>query len=161
MKPYPEDRLDLALKAGKFGTWELDPVSRELMSSDQFKAHFGRAPADDFTYEDLNNSLHPEDRVRIPDALQSAMNGESQFRMEYRCIWPDGSVHWIEVNGLIVFGAGGKPEKISGVAQEITERKSVEAELRAAQTKITSMLETVDVATWTVNLSNDILTGDR
>jgi PAS domain S-box-containing protein len=161
MDPVQEQRLKLALKAGRFGTWELDLSNRDLTSSDQCKANYGRSPSDAFTYENLNDSVHPEDRHKLQAAVQIGMNGGREFRLEYRCIWPDGSLHWIEVNGLVSLGADGKPAKMNGVTQEITGRKSIESELSAAKSTITSMLDTVNIATWTVNLSNNILTADR
>jgi PAS domain S-box-containing protein len=161
MNIHQEDRVQLALRAGKFGTWELDPHTRHLVASDQCKANFGRAPSDDFTYDDLYNSVHTDDRHKIPEALQHAMSGGREFSIEYRCIWPDASQHWIEVNGLVAFDASGSPEQVSGVTQEITDRKHVEAELAETRSKLTAMLDTVDVATWTVDLTTNILTADR
>ncbi len=89
------------------------------------------------------------------------MSGAPEFSTEYRCIWPDGSRHWIQVNGMVTFDAKGLPQKVNGVTQEITERKRVEAALLEAQGKITAMLDTVHVATWSVDLATNVLTADR
>jgi PAS domain S-box-containing protein len=101
------------------------------------------------------------DRERVASMIAGAIRGENECATEYRCIWPDGTLHWVAVNGSVIFGDKGQPEKIVGVTQEVTNRRRIENELREAQLRITSMLDAVNVGTWAVDLVNDRVTPDR
>ncbi|HEY0704112.1 MAG TPA: PAS domain-containing protein [Candidatus Acidoferrales bacterium] len=161
MEKNTGQRLQLALTAGKIGTWELELPGRVLSCSAQCKANFGRAAEAGFSYEDLLAAIDPADRpVQEATVLAAIQSGEN-FAMEYRCVWPDGTRHWIEVSGAVVRGLGGEPAVLAGVTQEVSVRKWIENELREAQRRITSTLEAVDVGAWTLDLINDRVTPDR
>jgi PAS domain S-box-containing protein len=170
-------RLQLALEAGKIGTWEVDFAGPTLICSAQCKANFGRAADARFTYEDLLASIHPEDRLLQETTVRAAIASGEEFSMEYRCLWPDGTWHWIGLSGATVAqraegksgvavsgtGAskGASAPILSGVTQEITATKGIENELREARGQITSMLEAVDLGAWTLDLVHDRVTPDR
>lgn len=149
------------LKAAKIGTWELSLPDRVLDASSGCKANYGRLPKDEFSYDTLFKSIHPSDRERVAAMVAGAIRGENECATEYRCVWPDGTLHWISVTGSVVRSESGEPKKIIGVTQEISNRKRIESELREAQLRMTSMLGAVDVGTWSVDLINDKVTPDR
>lgn len=122
-------QLDTALKAGRMGSWELDLAAGLLTSSDTCKANFGRSSADEFTYQDLADSIHPDDRQRWSDAVAAAIAKGSEFAIEYRTIWPDETVHWIVVRGNCFPGPDGTTTRLAGVTVDITERKIDEQKL--------------------------------
>ena len=126
-----EARLKLALQAGRLGAWELELSTRSLQASDSCKAVFGRAPADPFTYDDLLRSVHPEDRDRMQAAVRHTVETGADYRIEYRDLWSDGSVHWAEVRARLVRDAEGRPDRMVGVSSDVTERKVAEADLRS------------------------------
>ena len=122
-----EQRLRIALSAGKFGSWELTLSDFTLTSSDQCKANFGRSRDDPFTYEDFRASIHPEDRKQVAAAVQHAIERIGDLEADYRCIWPNGSVHWINVRGRAVDNRGeGRATRMAGITLDITERKQAE-----------------------------------
>lgn len=122
-----EERLNFTLRAGSLGTWTLDVPSGRLVASAICKANFGRAPADTFSYEDLRASIHPDDLAKWQVQVNEAMTGNGDLHVEYRAIWPDGTVHWIEVRGETRFDEGHLPLLMSGVSIDITERREAEA----------------------------------
>lgn len=120
-----EARLRLALAAGRLGTWEMVPSTQEFIASAICKANFGRAPDDPFPYDDLVASIHPDDvehqRVEVAGALEE----EREFDVEYRCRWPDRTVHWVNVRGdVLVDLDGGK--RLIGVSVDVTDRREAE-----------------------------------
>ena len=128
-----EQRLRLALESGGLGSWDLDLTTRCYLDvSETWKKHFGRPDADDISQEDFLGFLHPDDRGRVRDAVQGAVEGHHDYGTEYRCVWPDGSVHWINAHGRLLYGAAGEPRRMVGVTQDITERKAHEAAREAA-----------------------------
>ncbi len=130
---YPE-HLYLALEATQLGYWQLDLRTGELSSSPQCKAKYGRDPGEEFTLEMFFESVHPEDRQRVKEALQSAgrraMEGDPNFAVEYRAYLADGQVRWHLSQGIVLLGPEGDPSHIVGVTLDITERKQAELKLQ-------------------------------
>jgi PAS domain S-box-containing protein len=122
-----EERLRFALTAGRLGSWELDLATGNLECSDTGKANFGRPPSAAFTYQDLFEAIHPDERERVRAAVRQAETGGNDYDVEYRTIWPDGTVHWLLVRGRLSGDA-----RMVGVSMDITERKRAEEALRDA-----------------------------
>lgn len=122
-----EERLSFTLKAGRLGTWTLDVAAGRLVASAICKANFGRGPAESFSYEDLQRAIHPADLAHWRETVESAMSGDGDLHVEYRAVWPDGSVHWIEIRAETRFDRDHRPVQMSGVSIDITERRNAEA----------------------------------
>jgi len=125
-----EEQLRIALAAGRLGAWTLDVPSRTLEASDHCKGNFGRGPEDPFGYDDLLASVHPADRDAMEDAVRVSLEAGTDYDVEYRAIWPDGSLHWIEVRGRPEFDRFGQPMRMAGVSHEVSERRQAEDALR-------------------------------
>jgi PAS domain S-box-containing protein len=115
-------------------TKAMQALSEEEVWTDRCKALFGFSPATKMTYEVFLNTLHPEDRERTHAAVMRALEEKSEYNIEYRSCWPDGSIHWIAAKGRGFYDATGNPVQMLGTAQEISERKHAEFVL-AEQTK--------------------------
>jgi PAS domain S-box-containing protein len=126
-----ESRLTFALKAGRLGEWTLEWATLTLDLSATCKANFGRAPDAPFTYEDLRDTVHPEDQARMRAAVDRTVTERADYDIDYRVVWPDGTVHWVSVQARPVVGADGALVRLVGVSREITERKRAEGALRA------------------------------
>lgn len=125
-----EQQLRIALAAGKLGAWSLDVASMRLTSSADCKSHYGRGADDPFPYEDLVASVHDDDRAMMQESVQRALATGHDYDVEYRCVWPDGSVHWVQVRGRPELDGVGRATGMTGVSVEITDRKSSEETLR-------------------------------
>ncbi|SDE30568.1 HWE histidine kinase domain-containing protein [Belnapia rosea] len=121
-----EARLRLALQAGRLGAWELDLRSRALTASPTCRANFGWAPDAPFTYDDLCAAIHPDDRERMQAAVARSVAEGSDYDVEYRAVWPDGAVRWVQVRGRPEHAPDGTPLGMAGVSLDITERKMAE-----------------------------------
>jgi signal transduction histidine kinase/CheY-like chemotaxis protein len=123
-----EGLLQTALNAGHLGALELHLPQFELEASDTCKTFYGRKPQDPFTYQDLLASVHPDDRNRRQDALNRSIETGKDYSFEYRNIWPDGSVHWVDVRARAVRRPDGSIKSLVGVSSDITARKTSEIE---------------------------------
>ncbi|MEN3292817.1 MAG: hypothetical protein V7642_2070 [Burkholderiales bacterium] len=139
-----EERLRIALQAGRLGSWEVDPSTWTLRASEASKAAYGRDPSSSFTYEDLLASIHPDDRARRDAVVNAAIAARSDFDIEYRVIWPDGSLHWIHVQGKIIVNDDGKPALLVGVSQNVTDRRESERRLRESEEALRQLNETLE-----------------
>ncbi len=121
-----EERLHFTLKAGSLGTWTLELPQQRLVASPICKANFGRAPAETFTYEDLAASIHPDDVGLWEETVRQALTNGGDLHVEYRAIWPDQSIHWIEIRAQTRYDIYGKPILMSGISIDITDTKEAE-----------------------------------
>lgn len=118
-----QQRLRLALDGGKMGTWDLDIQSGTMACSDQCKLNYGRSPDLAFTYQDLASSIHPDDFEEWRAAVGRAVECGSEFAIDYRTVWPDGSIHWVYVCGSCTLDDQGRAVSLSGVSTDVTDRK--------------------------------------
>lgn len=121
-----EERLRFALKAGQMGSWSLDIPTQQLTASDGCKQNFGRPISEPFSYEDLMNAVHPNDRAKRDEAVSLAIASGSFLDVEYRLITPDGDERWVQVRGQTEYDTDGAPSVMIGISQVITDRKREE-----------------------------------
>jgi signal transduction histidine kinase len=122
------DRLSLAQKVGRIGTWELNlKTGAAAASAEWFEVH-GLPPGDRLPAEtEFAALLHPDDRGRTAAAWREALLGTAVFDAQYRVIWPDGTTHWLYAKSASI-----GPDLL-GVTVDLTAIKRMEERLRQAQ----------------------------
>ncbi|NML42528.1 response regulator [Ramlibacter sp. G-1-2-2] len=124
-----EKRLQLALAAGKMAAWEWDLRSpRRWWSPEMFPLH-GLPPASELP-ADYYALVHPDDRQRFREAMHGPVRTCGEHSVQYRVVWANGSVHWLEGTGTTVCDDEGQPELMTGVCLNIDARKEEEANLQ-------------------------------
>jgi len=123
-------QLLAALNGARLGAWLWDIKSGRISWSRGTQALFGFDPDQplpgDIDYLDL---LSEEDRARTRQAFHAVVNGEPvEQAMRHRIRWPDGSLHWLEINGSLTRDSTGRPQMI-GVIREITRQRERETAL--------------------------------
>src|SRR5262249_17853157 len=78
------------------------------------------------TLEAFLATVHPEDRERIRQAITGSLELGRFEDVEYRTLWPDGTVRWIFSKSHLLSDRHGAPARITGVAMDITKRKLLE-----------------------------------
>ena len=126
-----ELELREALEAGGVGHWSLDLGSGNLMTSATCREHYGRDPQEMFTYAQLLEAIHVDDRARRLEAIQQSVVGGSDYKIDYRLFTPEGELRWINVRGRTLRDAQGQALRITGVSQDITERMAEEGRRQA------------------------------
>jgi len=135
-------QLSAAQRIGHFGSFQWDIAADRLSWSDELHNIFG-VPRQDFdgsisTYRSL---LHPEDRDRVEAILDAALAAGGVFEMEHRIVRPDGGVAILSCRGEVVAGSGGQPERVMGVAQDVTDQKRVEDALRVSEDRARAAMD--------------------
>jgi signal transduction histidine kinase/DNA-binding response OmpR family regulator len=138
-----ERNLRNALQAGRFGTWTLDLDTCELTSSEACRAHFGRSPAEPFTYQDLRSSIHVEDRGCLDATVRDAIANRADCDIEYRVVTPADEIRWVSMRGQANPDEHGAPRSMSGVSADITDRKSAELR-RDALVRLTDRIRDIE-----------------
>ncbi|HXF80877.1 MAG TPA: EAL domain-containing protein [Usitatibacter sp.] len=122
-----EAQLRLAMDAAQLGMWYWECDTDRFTYSEGLNVLFGRpaeSPATD--YRQLQERLHPEDRELFEATMRHALKKGEDFTVDYRVVWPDGTVHWIANRGQVHRGPDGRARRVVGVAMNITERKIAE-----------------------------------
>ncbi|MGI4799753.1 MAG: PAS domain-containing protein [Janthinobacterium lividum] len=124
-----EERLRIAQRAGRVGTFELDPVARVCILSEEFCRLWGLPQMDRMPLDALLDMMHPEDRMRVatshPDLLPDALAYD-----EYRVMRADtGEMRWLGRRAEAKWDATPGSMVFLGVVYDITDRKRLEGEL--------------------------------
>jgi PAS domain S-box-containing protein len=120
-----ENRLKLALAASGMGVWEWERNTGDIYWSPECFSIFGvdcLCP----TLDTLTQLLHPEDTPRVASIVSQALADGKEQSVECRIIRPDGQVVWISARGQVQYDKAGKPLRLIGIAQDISERKRAE-----------------------------------
>ncbi len=129
-----ERRLQVAQVSARLGSWEWNVKTHELWWADgMWLVHGQSIGSVEPTFENGMAFVHPDDRDRVRHKLQQALAGSGEYETEYRTTFPDGSIHWIGARARTIFDKGGKPERMIGVAMDITSNKLAEDALRKSE----------------------------
>ncbi len=141
----PTSRL-LEIPTG-YGAWEWNIVSGEVQWFGMHERSAGSWDERDHDHiQSFTDMLHPDDRVRVWQKLNSSMaRREIPYADEYRVMHPDGSVRWISGTGRFYYDGVGKPVRMTGVMQGITERKQTEAKLHESEERLRLAQSTANI----------------
>lgn len=129
-----EARLREAQRIAHLGNWEWNIPSNELHWSDEIYSIFGLAPREfGATYEAFLDRVHPADRSRVDQAVRESLEFGKPYGVEHRVVRPDGEHRVVREQGELFRDDGGKPVRMVGTVQDITEQKRIEAEFLRAQ----------------------------
>ena len=122
-----EQRRNLALAAGKMGSWDWDWINGDWMWDEgQFRI-FG-VDSQDFVVNPANVQalLHPDDVDKLRKAVAHFNQGARSYETEFRIIRPDGEIRWCVGTAAATIDKAGRVIRVSGVTIDITERKQAE-----------------------------------
>lgn len=132
-----EARLRLALQAANLGMWHYHVDTGLTESNPTYPLLFGlpaETPAS--ARRDYFALIHPNDRPRVREVRDRALERLQLFEVDFRVVWPDGSLHWLHSIGQPIAGPSGKAESVLGVTSDLTQRKQAEIALRQAQVEL-------------------------
>mgnify|MGYP001815726028 CR=1 FL=1 len=121
-------RLAFAQQAARSVTWEWDPESDDLDTSELIDQVFGLSLHDQIeTGGDFLDMVHPEDRPNLERALLRLLKAEDDnLAIEIRCLSPRGEIRWLAERAVAMRDEDGQVHRVIGVAHDITERKIAE-----------------------------------
>ncbi len=126
-----EERLRLALDAGRMGVWDWNVRSGDLKWSDSLEPLHGLAPGTfGGTMEHFQQLIHPDDREVANTALRQALESCGEYYVEFRNRKQNGGIHWIAGSGKVFAGDDGQPLRMIGIALDVTQRKRAEQTAR-------------------------------
>src|SRR5262249_4618771 len=82
-----------------------------------------------------------EDKEKVVQAVEAALRGGPRYDVEYRVIRPNGDVRLVHSQGDVIRDESGRPRRMFGSVQDITERKQAEQRLMAQHTGTQAIAE--------------------
>lgn len=124
-----EQRLRLAQRAAKIGTWEWNLKTGEVSWSEGIWDILGLDRSiEEPTIKSWVDFIHPDDRQRTLQTVEDLFAQGEEYYDEFRILRKDGSVVWLSSKGRIIRGADGQIQRFLGVNIDISERKQAEQE---------------------------------
>ncbi|MDH5542857.1 MAG: EAL domain-containing protein [Nitrospinota bacterium] len=160
-----EEILVKAQSIAHVGSWELEISSGDVAWSDEAYVIFGYTAKEvKATYRLFMESIYPDDRQKVQDAIDNAIKGGGQYKLVHRLARLDGNVATVFAQGQIYCDDGGKPERLIGIVHDITSQKASEDQFKLADKVFEKALEGVmitdaNASILTVNPSFTRITG--
>jgi PAS domain S-box-containing protein len=126
-------RLERALELGQLTEWEFDPESgRGRWSPGWHRMHGREHDGEPASLEEMMAAIHPEDREKVREAQARAAAALGRQQVEYRAMWPDGSLRHLEALLESRKDPAGRL-RVVGTTRDLTERKAAEEALRRSE----------------------------
>lgn len=152
-----EIRLQKALAAAGFAVWDASLVEQRVAAGQLTWSADGAAllglhtTERKYPFDEFLQHVHPHDRCDVIDAIQKAADGDLHCAIEYRVIWPDGSLHWLTTTADILLDEHGTPVRMLGIIRDITQDKQAMLDLQFLK-------ERAEVTLWSIG--DAVLTTD-
>ena len=143
------DRFRMALEAGNSMGRDYDiKTGRDVWFGD-LRTTFGIA-SDVFHgwNQDFYSLVHPEDRERVAKVVADARRDRKPYAAEFRVLRPDGTVRWLAAKGQVYYGPSGDPERMLGIAADITDRKEKEEALHHKDEEVAEAQHLARAGSW-------------
>jgi PAS domain S-box-containing protein len=151
-----QQRLDLAVRAGQIGLWDLDLVRDEAWRTplhDQIFGYPGLQPV--WGRQQAVRHVVPEDRPLFARAFDEALE-TGHFHYELRIDPASGTRRWIAADGEVIRAGDGTPIRMMGTVVDVTARKATEAALKEAEARASRAERLAAVTTLVRGLSHEV-----
>jgi PAS domain S-box-containing protein len=138
-----EANLAEAQRLSHTGSWAIAPAMTKIFYwSEECYRIWGFDPAQGLpNRETVWRRIHPGDRDRIYRETQEALRQKRDYKVDYRIVFPDGTVKYLEGIGHHLFSADGEFVQVVGTNVDVTERKNAEQALREREAKIRRLVD--------------------
>ncbi len=143
------DRFRLAMESGRTVGWEWDTASGECIWFGDLCTIFGvKSDTDLGNMKDLLSRVHSKDRSRVEMAIADAELTQRLDDVEFRIVRFDGTVRWVEAKGRSYRTVSGAPERIFGMAADVTDHKQAREAIRESEERFRLVANTAPVLIW-------------
>ncbi len=138
--------LSTAEQLAHIGSWEWDIANNTVSWSDELYRIYGldwkKSP---MNYEGLLAYIHPTDKKHAQKIIEESYISQRPFNFYYRIVRPDKIVRTLHARGEVMVDENGKPIKMFGTAQDVTERVQ-EEEMQKLSVAATQSYNSVIIA---------------
>ena len=151
-----QKHLDLALQSAGMGVWSFDMITNTRHYEDQTCRLLGIDPS---TFTGTPNEffriVHPDDLDMLKNTLARAIEQNIPYDLEYRVVWPDGSIHYISSRARIDRGDDNQALRLMGVLWDVSERKHAEEAFRESQVRLDLAIRSASMSVWSLDIATN------
>jgi response regulator RpfG family c-di-GMP phosphodiesterase len=141
-----ERLLSEAQRIGQIGSWSLDIPSDTMQFTDEMYHLLDISPGEfQHNTSGFLNVIYPEDRSRAAKWMEEVKTGRTTKELDFRIFRTNGELRYIHCRGAVLLDDQGTPRRFVGTAQDISERKLSEIQIRQQISRLTA-LRTIDQA---------------
>jgi PAS domain S-box-containing protein len=138
---------DKAQRIARIGNWQVDLENRSTWWSDETYRVLGLEPGQiEPSCEALSQFVHPQDRQQVVEMINDALESSRPFSLDHRIVHPGGEERYVHTEAEIAFDVGGKPARMTGIIQCITDRKRAQLQLEESASQLQGQAELLDLA---------------
>jgi PAS domain S-box-containing protein len=147
-------RLSLALESSNLVVWEWTIKKNKVLWSDNAHKMFGVSKeVFEQSFENFLQHIHPDDKARISKTVEKALKQRENLLMQYRWIWPNGTVHWIESMGKLTLNKKGEPMSMTGTLRDVTDSVNLDQERQDWKTRFILVSDSAGVIIYDYNIA--------
>jgi PAS domain S-box-containing protein len=144
-----EERRRLVFSRLQIGTWEFGLDDHQLINSREALDLLGGPSQPEVVGEAGFLALVcAQDRERVRQAFAAALTGDGTYAAEFQVCWADGQRRWIATHATVMRDGSGRPLRLVGIHQDVSERKRAEAALRDSEERLSLAVEAARLGTW-------------
>jgi len=157
-----EESVRLAQQVARAGFFDWNIQSGLNTWTPELEALYGLPPGSfGRTEAAWEQMVHPEDRPELLRRMYQSIETGAPTEEEWRVVWADGSVHWIAGRWQVLKDHAGKPQRMTGVNLDVTQRKRSEDELRASEERMRLAQQVAHVGSFELNIQSGVNTWTR
>ncbi len=137
-----EENLTKAQTLSHLGSWKLDIQTMKVTGSEELFNIFGLS-RDEMGVDSFNAIFHPDDKKYVVSILQRATEHGSPWEIEHRLVLKNGTQKWVHSIGAAIKDDTGKTISLTGIAQDITERKQGDEALKSSELKFRKLFNSI------------------
>ena len=143
-------RLESTMAVAEIGSWTWLLRDNTFTADRNLAALFGEEDERELSGDpELHHRrIHPEDLDSFIAAKAAALSGGTFVSVEFRVVWPNGTVRWLACRGKAQFDAKHSPVLMAGLFIDITGQKSAEDAVRASEKLYRAIGESIDYGVW-------------
>jgi PAS domain S-box-containing protein len=159
-------RLQLAIKSAALGIWDWDIIKNHLSwDAGMYRIYEINEVQFGSVYDGWLSRIHPDDRERVNEEIQMAIQGEKAYNTEFRIIWNDLAIRYIKATGIVERDADARAVRMIGANWDITQNKETEFKIKELNNVLEQQVEkrtaqlsqaNKDLEAYTATVSHDL-----
>lgn len=126
-----ESRLSNAQRIASLGHWERDIVNNKFQCSEQLYEIYGLTTQPiEATPESFLKQVHSDDKKYVTESINQALKKREAYNISFRIVLADGSERFVQEQAEVILSKQGKPARLQGTVQDITNRKIAEDKIQ-------------------------------
>ncbi|MEF2967494.1 PAS domain S-box protein [Paenibacillus sp. M1] len=156
-RKYEESVLEETMRIARIGSWEWYVTEDRVALFDQLYHLFGiEKKEENLTTADILHIVHPSERERLVEAIGEALR-QGHFDFEFQHEIDGEEAQYLHLRGIVTYDEEGKPVKMTGTVQNITDRKQVERKLQETVERYNSLKKYNHDAVFSLDLNGHII----